>query len=380
MLILSNFTKRTVRANHSGSTHIGFLPLGLSAALLLCAISPTYASGQNATLQSARFYPNTGFSVGSAFLEFFDAHGGVRMFGYPLSGEMAENGRTVQYFERQRFEYHKEAIGSDYQVQLGALGVAAAQGKISLLPITASRTISDHLYFSETRHTISGTFLAFWRANGSIRIFGYPISEPAIVNGYLTQYFERARLEYHPEAAATGYAVQLGQLGKEYLALHPGLVTSTGANTTVAGITGASTPLLAGTMLSPGSQQLLDLINGARQRIGAKSVVLSSQVSSIAQQRSNDMAARFYFSHVTPEGKSYGDFLKASGVHYKFSGEILAENNFPESQAAAKSYEGFMASPDHHDILLDPRYNFVGVGEARDSRGYYIFTVIFIQQ
>jgi hypothetical protein len=32
---------------------------------------------------------------------------------------------------------------------------------------------------------------------------------------YLTQHFERARLEYHPENAGTPYDVLLGLLGRE---------------------------------------------------------------------------------------------------------------------------------------------------------------------
>ena len=44
------------------------------------------------------------------------------MFGYPISGEITENGRTVQYFERARFEWHPENKGTPYEVLLGHLG------------------------------------------------------------------------------------------------------------------------------------------------------------------------------------------------------------------------------------------------------------------
>jgi hypothetical protein len=55
-------------------------------------------------------------------------------------------------------------------------------------------------------------------------LFGSPISEPfteqngdGTGRGYLVQYFQNARLEYHPEYAQTAYAVSLGLLGREYL-------------------------------------------------------------------------------------------------------------------------------------------------------------------
>jgi len=34
---------------------------------------------------------------------------------------------TVQYFERARFEFHPEAAGTPYEVQLGLLGAQALQ-------------------------------------------------------------------------------------------------------------------------------------------------------------------------------------------------------------------------------------------------------------
>jgi hypothetical protein len=54
--------------------------------------------------------------------------------------------------------------------------------------------------------------------------FGYPISEElrevnqADGKTYTVQYFERARLEYHPENAGTPYVVQLGLMGLETIA------------------------------------------------------------------------------------------------------------------------------------------------------------------
>ncbi|HKP53718.1 MAG TPA: CAP domain-containing protein [Chloroflexia bacterium] len=331
------------------------------------ASASVLAPSQAPTSQGLRFYQATGFSVGGAFLQFFDKYGGVRIFGYPISNEVAEGGMTVQYFERQRFEYHKEAAGTPYEVQLGALGVEASRGKVSLAPIAPVPTTNELLYFRETGHSLSGAFLGFWRANGSIRVLGFPISEPVTINGFLTQYFERARMEYHPEKAAAGYAVELGHLGKEYLASHPGL-----------GSGGAGGPV-PGASLSPVSKALVAHINGARQAAGLKPVAIDDRLSALAQQRSDDMVARGYFSHVTPEGKGFVDFLKASGIRFKFSGEILAKNNFREELAALKAYEWFMGSTTHHAIIVDPRFNLAGVGMTKDSKGYYVFTVIFIQ-
>jgi subtilisin family serine protease len=76
-------------------------------------------------------------------------------------------------------------------------------------------------YFSETGHTLRGTFKAYWQANGGLPIFGYPTSEQFIERGedgrdYTVQYFERHRLELHPENRPP-YNVLLSRLGNTIL-------------------------------------------------------------------------------------------------------------------------------------------------------------------
>ncbi|MEA2573840.1 MAG: thermitase, partial [Chloroflexia bacterium] len=56
----------------------------------------------------ARTFPETGFTVPSVFIKFWDANGGLPVFGYPISEARQEksdiDGKTymVQYFERNR--------------------------------------------------------------------------------------------------------------------------------------------------------------------------------------------------------------------------------------------------------------------------------------
>ena len=54
------------------------------------------------------------------FYQFWEAHGGLFIFGYPITDEITEDGRTVQYFERARFELHPTPGGNT--VMLGRVG------------------------------------------------------------------------------------------------------------------------------------------------------------------------------------------------------------------------------------------------------------------
>jgi len=54
---------------------------------------------------ACRAYPETGYPVCFAFLEFFDQYGGLAQFGYPISGFEYHENKIVQYFEKTRLEW-----------------------------------------------------------------------------------------------------------------------------------------------------------------------------------------------------------------------------------------------------------------------------------
>ena len=70
----------------------------------------------------------TGHTLRGTFLHYWQDNGGLAVFGFPLTEEFTETNAadgkpyTVQYFERNRFEYHPENAGTRYEVLLGLLG------------------------------------------------------------------------------------------------------------------------------------------------------------------------------------------------------------------------------------------------------------------
>jgi hypothetical protein len=60
------------------------------------------------------------------------------------------------------------------------------------------------VYIEATGHTLRGSMLEYWRANGAGAVLGNPISEPfAAPNGYYSQAFETIILQYRPEVLYT---------------------------------------------------------------------------------------------------------------------------------------------------------------------------------
>ena len=78
-----------------------------------------------------RYFPQTGYVVGYAFLTFYNIYGGATAFGYPLTNEVidAASNLSVQYFERSRFEYHPENKANGNIVQLTNVGRIITAGR-----------------------------------------------------------------------------------------------------------------------------------------------------------------------------------------------------------------------------------------------------------
>jgi hypothetical protein len=175
------------------------------------------------------YFSQTGHYMQPPFLDAWGKFGGVEGCGYPLTEEFLESSRLdnetriVQYTERCLFEMHPENEGTDFEVlgaHLGTYKYRDRYGGLGALGQTANKTPGQSVFFRETNRWLGGRFLNYWRAQGGLEVFGYPITdeltEVSQLNGrrYLVQYFERAVFEYHPENAGTQYEVLLAQLGK----------------------------------------------------------------------------------------------------------------------------------------------------------------------
>jgi hypothetical protein len=173
----------------------------------------------------------TGHNVPAHFHEYWEEHGGLNRFGFPITEPFNERSRTdgteylTQYFERGRFEYHPELADKNRLVTLGLLGreaTAMRHSESAFRPIEPFESTTEAWYFPETEHSTSYRFLEYWIEHGGLESFGYPISEKfeevSLTDGRvrLVQYFERARFEYHPDDDWSKQ-IKLGHLGREIL-------------------------------------------------------------------------------------------------------------------------------------------------------------------
>lgn len=168
-----------------------------------------------------RYFPETRQTVGHEFLKLWNEYGGLDTFGFPISPETVRNGILVQTFERARMELHPELAESGDQTPTVGLGLLG-QELADKLHLTWPRSDNSEQgrYFDATGQEITGDFLAYWQNHGGERVFGWPISpaekmvNPSDNKTYETQWFQRARLELHPDLPV-GHRIVLGALGTE---------------------------------------------------------------------------------------------------------------------------------------------------------------------
>ncbi|MGD1854578.1 MAG: CAP domain-containing protein [Leptolyngbyaceae cyanobacterium] len=111
-------------------------------------------------------------------------------------------------------------------------------------------------------------------------------------------------------------------------------------------------------------QNLIDETNQVRHAHGVGLLKFSYKLGQAAQGHTEDMAARDYFAHHSPDGLStIASRINATG--YKFS--LAAENLAAGYYSATDVVTDWLNSPGHRENLLNPEFTDVGFGLFFDT-------------
>ena len=145
-----------------------------------------------------------------------------------------------------------------------------------------------------------------------------------------------------------------------------------------------------------------DLVNLKRIQAGLPALASDDALSTVARGHSMDMAQRGYFEHATPEGftpsdraaeagyecrKDYDTFYTEGVAENIYSGWLYGSTTFfgpvgvkdylTPREIADGAADGWMDSPGHREIILDPRYDRVGTGVAISEEESVLITQNF---
>jgi uncharacterized protein YkwD len=121
-------------------------------------------------------------------------------------------------------------------------------------------------------------------------------------------------------------------------------------------------------------ESMLAIVNAARMVEGRPPLVLDPKLNAAAQAHAQDMLARTYYSHESPEGSLPRRRVTAAGV----SADVVGENLAAGQTSVENVMEAWLHSSDHRRNILEPRFTHLGVGLAVGSYQHK-YKVLWVQ-
>ena len=102
---------------------------------------------------------------------------------------------------------------------------------------------------------------------------------------------------------------------------------------------------------------MLEDVNKERTSRGIAPVEMDTSLQQLARNYAQEMLAKGYFSHYTPDGLSPFDRMNSAHIQFTYAGENLA---FSANEDLAM--QGLMNSPGHRENILSKNYHKIGIG------------------
>lgn len=113
---------------------------------------------------------------------------------------------------------------------------------------------------------------------------------------------------------------------------------------------------------------ITDEINKVRSGVGAEELVYSLDLQNLTDFRVSDMVARDYYSHKTPDGYTYANYIAEydSGSTYSCENLQLQVGSSPE-----EAVEAWVNSPSHYRCLTNPNVSNIAVSYSPHGEVVY---------
>lgn len=111
--------------------------------------------------------------------------------------------------------------------------------------------------------------------------------------------------------------------------------------------------------------EVLELVNQEREKVGAAPLTLDSTLCEMANVRAIESSKNF--SHTRSNGRACFTIFDDYKMDYSYCGENLAAGN---SEAEA-TVEQWINSPGHYANMIDPEFTEIGIGYCYDESSPY---------
>jgi uncharacterized protein YkwD len=114
------------------------------------------------------------------------------------------------------------------------------------------------------------------------------------------------------------------------------------------------------------SEAVRCLLNAQRAQAGLAPLGPDRRLARAARRFSQAMVRQRFFAHVSPQGSTVDQRVRAAGYSDRTVGETIGWGSGTLATPAA-IVQGWMNSPPHRAIIMDGRYRDVGLGIAAGS-------------
>ena len=122
---------------------------------------------------------------------------------------------------------------------------------------------------------------------------------------------------------------------------------------------------------------MLEAVNRERAAKDLPPLAHDDVLASVARAHAQDMAARNYSGHVTPEGKTFRDRLAEGSLAPGWAGENYYIGYLPVEEIVETAVAWFLGDIPHRKNLLHWRYTRLGVGVAWRPKGGCVLVLDF---
>ncbi len=121
------------------------------------------------------------------------------------------------------------------------------------------------------------------------------------------------------------------------------------------------------------AQQVLELVNEERAKVGAAPLKMNVKAVQAAEIRAKEIVTSF--SHTRPNGSSFATALTESGVNFKTAGENIAWGQ----KTPQEVMNVWMNSQGHRANILNTTFTEIGIGVYQEPSGTMYWTQLFLQ-
>lgn len=123
--------------------------------------------------------------------------------------------------------------------------------------------------------------------------------------------------------------------------------------------------------------QLIRAVNEVRAAHDLGRLAELPELSAVARDHSEEMAARDYLGHVNAKGLGPPERVNTAGIAFEKLGENVSLNR-GHRDPVASAVEQWLGSRGHRESVLDPAFETTGVGVAIDEDGVFYFTQLYM--